>query len=162
MAATRYYPRAVYDLLLIDEHAYDIELIRAVLGDRNHRLRLNTVLTSEALDFIERRGKYVDAPLADLVLLDVSAADSAATELLRAMRAHPIWKLIPVVAVAEESGISECYDLGANACGLDALASIIAAIATFWFLIAMLLPPEENCVAWQTPIPTSYISPSHL
>jgi hypothetical protein len=35
--------RPIYDLLYIEDHAYYLEVVRAVMKDRNHCLRLNSV-----------------------------------------------------------------------------------------------------------------------
>ena len=70
-------------LLLIDEHAYDVALIRVVLEDRSHRARLNMVLASEAQDFIKRGVRTLMRHLQILVLLDVALGKAHASFLSR-------------------------------------------------------------------------------
>ena len=141
--------RPVYDIFVVDNRSYEIEIVRTVLKERNHRVRFNTVPAAEAIDFINRKGKYSDAPVADLVLIDVSM-NGEILDLLRAIRGHEIWRLIPVIAFTRDDDQTRyCYRLGANACilkpeTLEELAVVTAAINSFWFEVAHLLPPEKR------------------
>ena len=81
--------RSIYDLLYIEDRPYDLEVVRAVLKDRNHRLRLNNVSDPiEAIDYMHRQGKYADAPLPDLVILDLHAKPEDGFDFLRARMGH--------------------------------------------------------------------------
>jgi CheY-like chemotaxis protein len=141
--------RPIYDLLYIEDHAYDLEVVRAVLKDRNLRLRLNSVANpQEALEYMHRRGRYVDSPLPDLVILDLQANPDAGREFLRQRMNHPLYRFSRLVVLAtDEEAATNCYDLGASACiakpqGLDQLASLIVEIEKFWFHLVVLPPPE--------------------
>jgi CheY-like chemotaxis protein len=139
----------VYDLLTIEDRPHDVEVARTVLRERNHRVRLNSVSVLEAMDFVNRKGKYADAPVADLVLIDV-AQDADVIDVLTRLRGHFIWRLIPVIAFTrDDEQTREFYELGANACirkpsGPEELAATITAIDSFWFAVAQLLPPEPR------------------
>ncbi len=69
----------------------------------------------EALDFITKwkAGK----PLPTVVLLDLKLPKVSGLEVLRAIRAHPDFGIVPVViltASAEDNDIRQAYSLGAN------------------------------------------------
>jgi DNA-binding response OmpR family regulator len=130
MAMPRRHSRSIYDLLLVEDRPYDVEIIRAVLKDRNHRVRFNSVPAFEALDFVYRRGKYTDAPLADLVLID-GGPHGEALDILKRIREHCFWAIIPVIVLSDEQHIDEWYNIRANACiekpsSLEELAAIVA------------------------------------
>jgi hypothetical protein len=117
----RWHTRPIYDLLLVEDRPYDVEVIRAVLKDGNHRLRFNSVPV---------------CPHGEAIFV------------LREMRQHEIWKLIPIVAlVSDDWNAKECYQLFVNACiekptSLDALAAVVVSVDAFWFSVPLLLPPE--------------------
>jgi CheY-like chemotaxis protein len=146
--------RSLYDLLYVEDRAYDLEVVRAVLKDRNHRIRFNSLQSpEEGREYIDRRDRYADAPLADLVLVDVRDYDCSGLDFIEYLRKNRVWKLIPVVAfVADETQANACYDLYVNACvpkpaGLDQLASVVIAVHDFWFRHVALLPSEARLVA---------------
>jgi two-component system, chemotaxis family, response regulator Rcp1 len=141
--------RPIYDLLYIEDRPYDVEVVRAVLKDRNHRLRLNNIPSPlEAIQYIHRQEKYADAPLADLVILDLHANPQDGFHFLRERSDHPFWRIAPIIVLVRDDDVAyESYELGANACiqkpeGLEALASTVTEIEAFWFRTATLPPPE--------------------
>jgi two-component system, chemotaxis family, response regulator Rcp1 len=141
--------RGIYDVFLIADRANDLEVVRAVLSDRNHRVRLNSVTNAAAaIDYMCRRGEYLDAPMADLVILDLKANDAAGREFLIERSRHPLWRIPPVIVlVTDEDDVLPCYDSGANCCirrpdKLDELATLIAIIGDHWLKVVS-LPPSE-------------------
>jgi CheY-like chemotaxis protein len=141
--------RAVYDLLYIADRAYDLEIVRTVLKDHNHRLRFNSVPSfAELREYVTRTGRYTDAPLADLILIDIPVLNETGVACIRYLRQDVIWKAVPIVAlVSGEPQTSACYDALANACvpkpqGLAELAALTLRVHDFWFKVAGLLPPE--------------------
>ena len=90
------FDRGIYDVFLIADRANDIEVVRAVLTDRNHRVRLNSLTNgTAAIDYMCRRGEYLDAPMADLVIFDLKAKDAAGREFLIEHSRHPLWRNRP-------------------------------------------------------------------
>ena len=142
---TEYFARG-RDLLYIDEGGCDLDVVRAALKAGNHGLRFNTVSSDmETRQFVERTGAWKIAPLPDLIILDLS---ESGMDLIRYLRQHPIWKLIPmVVLVCAAEQTTACYDLYVNACirkpsSPEELARVIVGIQNFWLRVPQLLPSE--------------------
>jgi DNA-binding NarL/FixJ family response regulator len=96
-----------------------------------------------------RRGGYADAPLPDLVILDLQVNPNGGYEFLRERMEHQLYRFSRVVVLAGEEVANRCYDLGVSACipkpqGLDQLASLIVKVEEFWFHLAVLAPPESR------------------
>ncbi len=95
----------------------------------------------EALDFLRRVGKYADAPLPDLVLLDLDLPRKDGREVLAEMKGDPRLRLIPVVVMttskAEEETLRS-FGLPVNCyitkpVDFEAFANVIRSLETFWF-----------------------------
>jgi CheY-like chemotaxis protein len=75
----------------------------------------------EALDYLNRRGKFVDAatsPRPHVVLLDLRLPKRDGLDVLRIIKSDERFRRIPVVVLttsAQESDIQRAYDLNANA-----------------------------------------------
>jgi CheY-like chemotaxis protein len=84
-----------------------------------------------------------DDPLLPLlVLLDLRMPKVDGLDVLRAIRAHPIWKRIPVIVMTtsrENRDIETAYQIGANAyivkpVEFGPFAEVVRAIHVFWVL----------------------------
>ena len=107
-------------ILLVEDNPDDRELTLRALQKNNI---LNPVLSAadgvEALDVLFRRGAHsgdwTSAPA--LVLLDLKLPKMDGLEVLRALRADPRTRLLPVVVLTssrEEQDLVNSYSLGAN------------------------------------------------
>jgi CheY-like chemotaxis protein len=70
----------------LEQHAHDVELLVVSDGE-------------EALDFVEGRGKYADAPKPDLIVLDLNLPKSDGSDVLRRIRQRADFSAIPVVVL---------------------------------------------------------------
>lgn len=108
-------------ILLVEDNPDDVELTLRALKKNNIA---NEVIVArdgeEALEYLTATGKYAGRPAADLpqiVLLDLKLPKVGGLEVLRAMRADPHTRLLPVVVLtssSEEGDVIASYDLGAN------------------------------------------------
>jgi two-component system response regulator len=108
-------------ILLVEDNADDRELTLRALAKNNI---LNPVQSAcdgvEALDILLRRGgnaaaEYQAAPA--LVLLDLKLPRLDGLEVLKAVRADPRTRLLPIVVLTsskEEQDLIDSYSLGAN------------------------------------------------
>ena len=72
----------------------------------------------EAIDFLHRRNRHVDAPRPDLVLLDLNLPRKNGREVLKEIKADASLPAIPVVVLAAseaEEDVLRSYQMGANA-----------------------------------------------
>jgi two-component system, response regulator len=108
-------------ILLVEDNPDDEELTLRALKKSNIS---NPVAVArdgvEALDYVFARGAYAGRDTRDqpqVVLLDLKLPKLDGLEVLRALRAEPRTKRLPVVILtssAEEQDILAGYDLGAN------------------------------------------------
>lgn len=108
-------------ILLAEDDDNDAELTMDAL--RSLRLANDVVRVkdgAEALDYLSRRNAYADRPPAHpaLVLLDLKMPKVDGLEVLRAVKADPQLRTIPVVVLTssrEEQDLTRSYGLGVNA-----------------------------------------------
>ncbi len=121
--------------------------MKEALRDRRFGNRLSVVTDGEqALDFLFRRGKFVDAPQPALVLLDLNLPKKNGREVLEIIKSDPGLRRIPVIVMTTsqlERDVHNAYDNHANAfitkpLDFDTLVKVIASIEEFWFDIARL------------------------
>ncbi len=137
----------IIDILLVEDNPGDIDLTKEALEDAKVANRLHVVEDGEqALDFIFRRGQYVDAPRPDLVLLDLNLPKRDGREVLQEIRANAGVTDIPVVILTSsqaDEDIVRAYRLHAN-CYISKpvnfvqFLKIIHAIEDFWLTVVKL------------------------
>ena len=108
-------------ILLVEDNPDDVALTLRALKKNNIA---NEVIVArdgeEALEYLTATGKYAGRSVTDLpqiVLLDLKLPKVGGLEVLRAMRADPHTRLLPVVVLtssSEEGDVIASYDLGAN------------------------------------------------
>lgn len=139
------------DILLVEDNPGDVRLTREALKDAKV---LNEVYVAqdgvEAMDFLQKKGKFADAPTPDIVLLDLNLPRKDGREVLADIKGNPKLKHIPVVILTTskaDEDIIKTYNLHANAyitkpVDLTRFIEIIHALEDFWFSIVR-LPPKE-------------------
>jgi len=140
----------VIDILLVEDNPGDVRLAQEALKDSKIRNNLFVVEDGvEAMDFLRRSGKYVDAPRPDLILLDLNLPRKSGREVLAEVKGDDSLKRIPVVilTVSEDvRDINGAYDLHANCyvtkpIDFQQFMKITKTIEEFWLTIVK-LPTE--------------------
>jgi CheY-like chemotaxis protein len=112
-------PRFNPELLVVEDHASDAELILLALGTRAAQTWL-VHDGEEALDFLFCRGPYADrSPEARprLIILDIKLPKVDGLAVLRVIKRDPRTRSIPVVLLTSsrvERDVAAGYQLGAN------------------------------------------------
>jgi two-component system, response regulator len=108
-------------ILLVDDSADDVALTLRALRKNNITNAVEVARDGEeALDYLFPHGGNSGErprPLPALVLLDINMPRIGGLEVLRAIRADPQTRYLPVVVLttsSEERDIIETYNLGAN------------------------------------------------
>jgi len=108
-------------ILLAEDNPQDAELILEALTD--YKLANRVILVTdgvEALEYLRCQGNYTGRRPGNpaVVVLDIKMPRMDGIEVLRAIRADPALKLIPVVMLTssrEEQDLIRSYELGSNA-----------------------------------------------
>ncbi len=133
-------------ILLVEDNENDLELTMMAL--ESSRLAHDVQIArdgEQALEYLERRGAYIDRPDLDpaVVLLDLKLPKIDGLEVLERMRVHPKLKTVPVVMLSsscEERDIARSYELGVNAyvvkpVDFEQFSNAIKELAQFWAIV---------------------------
>jgi CheY-like chemotaxis protein len=107
------------EVLLVEDDPGDELMTREAFEENKVRNNLHVARDGEeALDFLNRRGEYADAPRPDLVLLDLNLPKFDGRQVLAEIKADENLRTIPVVVLTTsgaEEDILRSYQLHANA-----------------------------------------------
>ncbi len=134
-------------VLFIEDNPADADLTQETLA--SGKLRVDVVWLTDgeqALDYLHGRPPYVDAPLPDLILLDLNLPKLDGRQVLTEIKRIDSVRRTPVVILTSsdaERDIAQSYDLGANCyvtkpVGLDAFQNIVRSVESFWFTVVKL------------------------
>jgi two-component system, chemotaxis family, response regulator Rcp1 len=139
------------DILLVEDNPGDVRLTKEALKDAKV---LNEIFVArdgvEAMDFLHKQGQFKEAPVPDMILLDLNLPRKDGREVLAEIKKDPKLKHIPVIVLTTskaDEDIIKTYNLHANAyitkpVDLNRFVEIIHALEEFWFTIVK-LPPKE-------------------
>ncbi len=139
-------------ILLVEDNEGDILLTKEALEDARIHIDLTVVNDGkEAMDFLSKRGKYADAGLPDLLLLDVNLPKKNGHEVLKYVKEDEGLKHIPVIMLTTSSSqrdINLSYNNYAN-CFITKpveakdFLTVVATIENFWISVVK-LPTKKN------------------
>jgi CheY-like chemotaxis protein len=110
---------APIEVLLVEDNADDAALTMRALQQAKLRNGMHLAVTGvDALAFLRREGRFVDAPQPDLILLDLNLPAIDGRELLTLIKADERLRHIPVIVVTgsrSDRDVLESYRHHANA-----------------------------------------------
>jgi CheY-like chemotaxis protein len=142
-------------ILLVEDDPDDVLLMSEVLRETRIANDLHIAMDGEeAMDYFLRRGRFSDAPVPDLVFLDLNLPKKDGRQVLTEIKADPSLRRIPVIVLttsAAEQDVLDAYDEHVNAyvrkpLGFTALLDVFRSIEDFW-LGSVLLPPRKPASA---------------
>jgi CheY-like chemotaxis protein len=148
-------PGRCITIIMADDDPDDRELAREAFEECRLANDVRFVEDGEELlDYLCRRGKYIDlpeAPLPALILLDLNMPRKDGREALKEIKANPDLRRIPIVVLTTskaEEDILRTYDLGVNSyvtkpVTFESLVETIKVLGKYWFEIVE-LPPVET------------------
>ncbi len=135
------------DILLVEDSPGDIRLTVEALKESRITNNLHIVTDGEeAMDFLFKRGKFLEAPTPDLILLDLNLPRKSGFEVLAEIKENDILTVIPVIVLTtsqSERDIIMSYKMHVNCfvskpVEFDAFFNVIRSIEDFWFTIVKL------------------------
>ena len=141
-------------VLLVEDSAKDVELTLEALGE--HRFANEVIVARDGVEgwtYLTRTGAFASRQPGNpaVVLLDLKLPKMDGLEVLRAMRADPALRSIPVVMLTssrEERDVVESYKLGVNAYVVKPVAftDFIDAVKNLGLFWAVLNQPPPGTV----------------
>ncbi len=140
------------DILLVEDNPGDVRLTQEAFEEGYINNTLHVVTDGEeALEYLNKRGPYEDAPVPHLVLLDLNLPKIDGHEVLEEMKSDPALRRIPVVILTvseDKEDIRQSYDLQANAyltkpVSPEDFMDLVQTFEEFWFTLVRLPPKPE-------------------
>ena len=141
-------------ILLVEDNPADVEL---TLRAFKRRKLSNPVAVArdgeEALDYVHRRGVFGDgAPIPGLILLDLRLPKIDGLEVLQQLKAHPVYRNIPVVVLTtsgEDRDVARSYELGAASYSVkpvefEKFQEVVERIDLYWIVTNVPYPGADR------------------
>jgi CheY-like chemotaxis protein len=132
------------EILLVEDNPGDIRLIVETLEEGRKDYNISVAKDGEeALNFLLKRKNFEQAPVPDIILLDLKLPRKDGIEVLKEIKENDGLKAIPVIVLTSSSADSDmaiAYKNHANCyitkpIDLDKFVVTIQAIENFWFTI---------------------------
>ena len=140
------------EVLLVDDNLGDVRLMIEALKGSKLPMHLSVARDGvEALEFLHREGRYVQAARPKLILLDLNMPRKDGRVVLAEIKADPDLRRIPVVVLTSsgaEDDIAKAYQLNAN-CYITKPVDFVQfmkqvkSIEDFWLTVVK-LPREQG------------------
>lgn len=133
--------------MIVEDNPADVRLLRLALREGPARKRLHVATDGMmALEFLARQGPFEDAPVPDLILLDLNLPRRNGCEVLVEMRGQKALRRIPAVVFSNSAApddIESAYQAQANCfvtkpSDLDDYFAVVRHIEDFWLTTAHL------------------------
>ncbi|MBE1501560.1 CheY-like chemotaxis protein [Amycolatopsis lexingtonensis] len=138
---------APIDILLVEDDPGDVLMTREAFEHHKIRNALHVAADGvEALEFLNREGRFRAAPRPGLILLDLNLPRKDGRELLGEIKQDPRLRTIPVVVLTTseaEEDILRSYELHANAyvtkpVDFEKFIDVVRKIDEFWVSVVQL------------------------
>ena len=138
--------------MMVEDNLADTILMKVAFKENRIPGNLNVLGDGEqALDYLNRQGKYTDAKTPDFILLDLNLPRMDGREFLKRVKSEGLFKTIPVIVLTSsklESDIREVYEMNANCyvvkpSNLDGYIETAKIIQAFWMNLVQ-FPPRLN------------------
>ena len=140
------------EILLVEDNEDDILLEQEALADAKLVNLMSVVRDGEeALAYLRRQGKYQNARLPGLILLDINMPKKNGFEVLNEIKTDAALKHIPVVMLTtsdSEADIVKSYARGAcsfitKPMDFDKFRDVIRQFAMYWALVSRIPSPAR-------------------
>lgn len=134
-------------ILVVEDQAEHLQIIEQVLSDDADNARIVVIsTTTEATDFILRKGQHTQSQRPDIVLLNMRLADAQAHTLLSTIKTNPQLKQIPTIILtpdASQADILSSYQQQCNSFVIKPqnsthLSETLQVVKSFWLSLVTL------------------------
>lgn len=134
-------------ILLIEDNEADVVLAREALGESKVSNQIFHVKDGlEALDFLNKTGRYANMPRPDLILLDLNMPKMDGREFLEEIKNDESKTSIPIIVLTTseaDKDIAKSYNLNVNCCiqkpvDFEQFIAVVQSIEHFWFTVVSL------------------------
>jgi len=138
------------EILLVEDNAGDILLVKEALGESENNYNLNVLMNGEeVMDYLKQKGEFRDRMIPDLILLDLNLPRKNGKDVLRDIKNDSDLEVIPTIIFTSsnaENDIVACYKLKANSyvnkpSDFIDYVNVIKKIKEYWNT-AVTLPPK--------------------
>ena len=135
------------EILLVEDSPSDAALTIEALKEGKIANKLTHVEDGvEAMDFLERRGKYANAAKPDLIMLDLNLPRKDGREVLAEIKNDNNLKVIPIIVLTtsrSDADILKSYQLNANCyitkpVDFSHFIDVVKSIENFWLTVVTL------------------------
>lgn len=135
------------DILLVEDNPGDIRLTREAFKDGRIKNEINVVMDGEeAVLYLKKKDKYVNASTPDIILLDLNLPKKDGREVLAEIKSDPELKCIPVIILTTSSAQSDILNTYSNHANcyimkpvdFNQFINVIRTIENFWLTIVKL------------------------
>ena len=129
------------ELLLVDDNEDDVLIIQEVFSEMKLVTLIHVVRDGEeALAYLQRQGKYQDARVPDIVLLDINMPKKNGFEVLDEIKNNPALQSLPVIMLTtshREEDVVRSYTKGAcsyihKVVDLDRFIELVKQLEHYW------------------------------
>lgn len=140
------------EILLVEDNPGDVRLTQEALKEGKVYNNLHWVKDGvEALEFLQQKGRFLNMPRPDIILLDLNLPKKDGREVLAVIKNDDHLRHIPVVVLTTsqaEEDVARSYDLHANCyvtkpVDLQKFIQVVQSIDQFW-LTVVTLPPFKG------------------
>lgn len=133
------------EVLLVDDSEDDLVLVQEALAEAKLLNVLNVARDGEqALAYLRREGKYKDAQMPGLILLDINMPKKNGFEVLEELKADPALQHIPVVMLTvsdRDADVAKAYAKGACSYVMkpvdsNKLREVVQGFELYWTLVS--------------------------
>lgn len=131
------------NILMVEDNPADADLTLTAFEHAAPDVKIDVVGDGiDAMAYMRREAAYADAPVPDLLILDLGLPRKAGRSVLDELKRHPKLRHIPVIVLSvsdAEGDIEEVYRLNGNCyvvkpVDLDGMYKLARSLVTFWRL----------------------------
>lgn len=151
---------SIFSILVVDDDRAGARVLQEVMKNLHRPHELHFVWDgAEALDFLNCRGAYPDAPRPNLILLDVNMPHLSGLDTLSAIKSDPDLCVIPVIMLSTSNSpndVRRSYQAHANGyvqkpTNLERATRLFQAVESFWMDFVLLPARDERTLRRRQP-----------